>query len=38
LNIQFATQGIAAQVVEIIAQNLFDVGVTTSINEVTSDE
>ncbi|MGA1710714.1 MAG: ABC transporter substrate-binding protein, partial [bacterium] len=38
LNIQFATQGVAAQVVEIIAQNWSDVGVTTSIKEVTSDE
>ena len=38
LNIQFATQGVAAQVVEIIAQNWSDVGVTTSIKEVTSDD
>ncbi len=38
LNIQFATQGVAAQVVEIIAQNWSDVGITTSIKEVTSDE
>jgi len=38
LNIQFATQGVAAQVAEIIAQNWSDVGVTTSIKEVTSDE
>jgi peptide/nickel transport system substrate-binding protein len=38
LNIQFATQGVAVDVVEIIAQNWSDVGVTTTIKEVTSDE
>ena len=38
MNIQFAREGVAAQVVEIIAQNWSDVGITTSIKEVTSDE
>lgn len=38
LNIQYATQGGATEVVEIIAANWSDLGVKTSIKEVTSDE
>ncbi len=38
LNMQFATQGIAGEVVEIIAQNWADVGVQTTVKEVTPDE
>ncbi len=38
LNIQYATQGAATEVVEIIAANWNDLGVKTSIKEVTSDE
>lgn len=38
LNLQFATQGFATEVVELIAQNWADVGVQTSVKEVTPDE
>ena len=38
LNMQFATQGIAGEVVEIIAQNWSDVGIQTTVKEVTPDE
>ncbi|WP_370277618.1 ABC transporter substrate-binding protein [Pontibacterium sp.] len=38
LNIQYATQGAATEVVEIIANNWNDVGVKATIKEVTSDE
>ncbi len=38
LNIQFATQGLATEVAELIAQNWSDVGVRTTVKEVTPDE
>lgn len=38
LNMQFATQGIAGQVVELIAQNWADVGIKTTVKEITPDE
>lgn len=38
LNIQFATQGISGDVVEMVAQNWSDVGVQTTAQEVTPDE
>lgn len=38
LNWQFSTQAAPAQLVELVAQNWTDVGVTTNIKEVTSDE
>ena len=38
LNIQFATQGIAGQVVELVAQHWSDVGIKTTAKEVTPDE
>ncbi|MEL7261853.1 MAG: ABC transporter substrate-binding protein [Pseudomonadota bacterium] len=38
LNIQFATQGIAGEVVEMVAQDWSDVGVQTTLKEVTPDE
>ncbi|MEL6582673.1 MAG: ABC transporter substrate-binding protein [Pseudomonadota bacterium] len=38
LNLQFSTQGMATAVAELIAQHWTDVGVTTTIREVTSDE
>jgi len=38
LNIQFATQGIAGQVVELVAQHWTNVGVETTVKEVTPDE
>jgi peptide/nickel transport system substrate-binding protein len=38
LNIQYATQGTPTELVEIIANNWTDVGVKTTIKEVTSDE
>ncbi|MEM7520135.1 MAG: ABC transporter substrate-binding protein [Pseudomonadota bacterium] len=38
LNIQFATQGISGSVVELVAQNWSDVGVQTTLKEVTPDE
>ncbi len=38
LNIQYATQGTPTELVEIIANNWTEVGVKTTIKEVTSDE
>ncbi len=38
LNIQYATQGTPTEVVEIVAKSWSDVGVKTTIKEVTSDE
>lgn len=38
LNIQFSTQGVASEVLEMIAQNWSDIGIKTTIKEVTSDE
>jgi len=38
LNMQFATQGIAGQVVELVGQQWADVGVQTAVKEVTPDE
>jgi len=38
LNIQFATQGIAGQVVELVAQHWTNVGVKSTSKEVTPDE
>ena len=38
LNMQFATQGIGGEVVELVAQNWADVGVNTTVKEVTPDE
>ncbi len=38
LNIQFATQGMAAQVVELVAQHWTNVGVKSTSKEVTPDE
>lgn len=38
LNMQFATQGLAGEVVELVAQNWSDVGVKTTVKEVTPDE
>ncbi|MEM1387516.1 MAG: ABC transporter substrate-binding protein [Pseudomonadota bacterium] len=38
LNMQFATQGIGGEVVELVAQNWADVGVQTTVKEVTPDE
>ncbi|MBS97211.1 MAG: peptide ABC transporter substrate-binding protein [Oceanospirillaceae bacterium] len=38
LNIQYSTQGVATKVVEIVANNWTQVGVKTSLKEVTSDE
>lgn len=38
LNLQFATQGIAGQVVELIGQYWKDVGINTTVKEVTPDE
>lgn len=38
LNIQYSTQGVATKVVEMVAADWTDVGVKTSIKEVTSDE
>lgn len=38
LNLQFATQGAAAEVVEYVAQNWADVGVRSQVQEVTPDE
>ena len=38
LNMQFATQGIGGEVVELVAQNWADVGVATAVKEVTPDE
>jgi len=38
LNMQFATQGIGGEIVELVAQNWADVGVQTAVKEVTPDE
>lgn len=38
LNMQFSTQGIAGQVVELVAQNWAEVGIQTTVKEVTPDE
>ena len=38
LNMQFATQGIGGEVVELVAQNWADVGIQTAVKEVTPDE
>jgi len=38
LNMQFATQGIAGQVVELVGQHWSSVGVQTTVKEVTPDE
>lgn len=38
LNMQFATQGIAGEVVELVAQHWANVGVQTTVKEVTPDE
>lgn len=38
LNIQFATQGISGDLLELIAQHWSDVGVETTVKEVTPDE
>lgn len=38
INLQFATQGIPGEVVEFVAQNWTDVGVQTTVKEVTPDE
>ncbi|MEL6570240.1 MAG: ABC transporter substrate-binding protein [Pseudomonadota bacterium] len=38
LNMQFATQGVAGEVVELVAQNWADAGVQTTVKEVTPDE
>ncbi len=38
LNMQFATQGIAGQVVELVGQYWKDVGINTTVKEVTPDE
>ena len=38
LNMQFATQGIAGQVVELIGQHWANVGIKTTVKEVTPDE
>lgn len=38
LNMQFATQGIGGEVVELVAQYWSDVGINTTVKEVTPDE
>ncbi|WP_347313438.1 ABC transporter substrate-binding protein [Defluviimonas sp. SAOS-178_SWC] len=38
LNLQFATQGIAGQVVELFAQDWANVGIKTAVKEITPDE
>ncbi len=38
LNIQFSTQGVAGQVVELVGQHWANVGVQTTVKEVTPDE
>jgi peptide/nickel transport system substrate-binding protein len=38
INWQFSTQPASAQFVELVAQNFTDVGITTTVREVTSDE
>ena len=38
LNLQFATQGIPGEVVELVGQNWAEVGIQTTVKEVTPDE
>ncbi len=38
LNLQFSTQGVAGQVVELVGQHWADVGVQTTVKEITPDE
>jgi len=38
LNLQFSTQGIAGQVVELVGQNWAEVGIQSTVKEVTPDE
>lgn len=38
VNLQFSTQGIAGEVVEFVGQNWKDVGINTTVKEVTPDE
>ncbi len=38
LNLQFATQGISSQVVELVGQYWSDVGIQTTVKEITPDE
>ncbi|WP_114285153.1 ABC transporter substrate-binding protein [Candidatus Halocynthiibacter alkanivorans] len=38
INLQFATQGLAGQVVELVGQNWSEVGIQTTVKEVTPDE
>jgi peptide/nickel transport system substrate-binding protein len=38
LNLQFSTQGVAGQVVELVGQNWSEVGLQTTVKEVTPDE
>jgi peptide/nickel transport system substrate-binding protein len=38
LNLQFATQGIAGEVVELVGQHWSEVGIQTTVKEVTPDE
>lgn len=38
LNLQFATQGISAKLVELVGQSWKEVGVNTTVKEVTTDE
>lgn len=38
LNLQFATQGVAGQVVELVGQHWSNVGIQTAVKEVTPDE
>ncbi len=38
LNLQFSTQGVAGQLVELVGQNWSDVGIQTTVKEVTPDE
>ena len=38
LNLQFATQGVPGQVVELVGQHWADVGIKTAVKEVTPDE
>ena len=38
INLQFSTQGVAGQLVELVGQNWADVGIQTTVKEVTPDE
>lgn len=38
LNLQFSTQGISSDIVEFVGQNWADVGIQTTVKEVTDDE